>query len=534
MSGRGLLIISGWCLLTAFSALGAMKSTGGPQIPVNFVENRGQTDPRARAIGTGPGFKAWFEDDGVLLEQGGAITQIHFAGANSKPAVALTNPLAASANYLRGKDPADWQTNVPMFGGVNYAGLWPGIGMAFHEDHAKLKIEYTVAPGADIAQIRLHFDGDITLDAEGNLTVRSATGVFREEKPFLYQDTPAGRIAIQGGFVKTASGDVSFAADYDHAQPLIIDPSIQFSGYFGGTSQDNITALAVNSSFNLLAAGWTISPDLPASHGARTAISGGVDAFVASFSPVGGQLLYCTYLGGAGDDRAFGIAVDSSNNTYVTGWSSSVNFPVVGGVQAHLSGARDAFIAKLNPAGSALIYSTYLGGSGVDFANAIAVDSTGQAVIVGDTTSVNLPVTTGVFQRALAGGQDAFVARLAANGASLSFLTYFGGNSTDHGAAVQIDPAGPIVIGGGTSSVNLPVLLAWQSHSGGGQDGFVTKFNSSGTALVFSTYLGGSGGSVGLPEQVTAINIGPSKNIIVAGITSSTNFPVTSAAFNSS
>ena len=248
---------------------------------------------------------------------------------------------------------------------------------------------------------------------------------------------------------------------------------------------------------------------------------------MANFSPVGGQLLYCTYLGGSGDDRAFGVAVDSSGNTYVTGWTSSVNFPVVGGVQSRLGGPRDAFVAKLNPSLSALTYSTYLGGSGVDTGNAIAVDSLGEAVIVGDTTSANLPVTTGVFQRALAGGQDAFVARLAANGASLSFLTYFGGNSADHGAAIQIDPSGPIVIGGGTNSTNLPVLLANQAHSGGGQDGFVTKFNATATALVLSTYLGGSGGSPGFPEEVNAIVIGPSKNIVAAGVTSSMNFPVT-------
>jgi hypothetical protein len=180
----------------------------------------------------------------------------------------------------------------------------------------------------------------------------------------------------------------------------------------------------------------------------------------------------------------------------------------VGGVQSHLSSARNTFVAKLNPSGNTLVYSTYLGGSGVDIGNAIAVDALGEAVIVGDTTSKNLPVTAGVFQRTLAGGQDVFVARLAANGASLSFLTYFGGNSTDHGAAVQIDPTGPIIIGGGTNSTNLPVLQAFQPHSGGGQDGFVAKFNATATGLVFSTYLGGSGGSPGFPEEVNALVLG--------------------------
>jgi hypothetical protein len=498
-------------------------------MPFSFVENRGQSDARVRAIGNGPRFKAWFEDDGVVLQQGAATLHVDFIGSRPHPAITLADPIGAVANYLHGNDPSRWQKDVPMFSTVHYDSVWPGIAMTFRQDKTQVKVEYTLAAGADIGEIRLRFDGEVSIEADGSLLVGSATGEFREAKPDIYQEISSIRSPVSGGFVKTADGLVTFRADYDRSRTLVIDPSIQFSGYFGGTTEDTITAVAVNSNFNIVVAGWTDSIDLPA-NGAYTSDSGGVDAFVANFSPVGGQLVYCTYLGGRGDDRAFGVAVDSSNNTYVTGWVSSTNFPVVGGVQSHLSGARDAFIAKLNPSLNTLIYSTYLGGTGVDVGNAIAVDSLGEAVIVGDTNSSNLPVTAGVFQRSLAGGQDAFVARLAANGASLSFLTYFGGDSTDHGAAVQIDPTGPIVIGGGTYSTNLPVLLPYQPHSGGGQDGFVTKFNSTATGLVLSTYLGGTGGSPGFPEQVNALVIGPSRNIVAAGITSSVNFPTTSAS----
>jgi len=531
MIGRGLLLWSGYWLLGCSASLWAMSPAVSPQMPFSFVENHGQTDPHVRVVGDGPRFRAWFDDNGVLLRQGTGTVRIDFVGAQPQPAITLAEPIGALANYLHGSDPARWQTNLPMFRAVRYDGVWPGVAMTFSEDKNSAKVEYKLAPGTDIAQIRLHFAGEVTIEADGSLTVRSATGQFHEERPFLYQENGHARTPVTGGFVKNADGLVAFTARYDHTRPLVIDPSIQFSGYFGGTSEDTITAVAVSSTFNVIAAGWSLSVDLPASGGAHTLNSGGVDAFVANFSPVGGQLVSCTYLGGSGDDRAFGVALDTSGNTYIAGWSSSNNFPVVDGVQSHLSGARDAFVAKLNPALNTLIYSTYLGGSGVDYANAIAVDSLGEAVIVGDTTSANLPVTTGAFQTKLAGGQDAFVARLAANGAALSFLTYFGGNSTDHGAAVQIDPTGPIVIGGGTSSVNLPVLLASQAHLNGGQDGFVTKFNSTATALVFSTYLGGSGGSPGFPEEVNGLSIGPSRNIVAAGITSSANFPVTSTAY---
>jgi len=520
----------GCWLATGSAALCAISPAASPQMPFAFVENRGQANAQVRATGSGPRFKAWFEDGGVVLQQGEATVRVDFVGANPRPVIALADPIGASANYLHGSDPAHWQTEVPMFGAVRYEGVWPGVAMTFREDKTRVKVEYTLEPGADIGAIRLRFSGDVTIDPDGSLLVRSATGEFREQKPFLYQEVASVRTAVPGGFVKTADGLVTFNADYDHTLPLVIDPSIQFSGFFGGTSEDTITAVAVNASFNVIVAGWTVSVDLPASTGARTSTGGGVDAFVANFSPIGGQLVSCTYLGGSGDDRAFGVAVDTSGNTYVTGWTSSMNFPVVGGVQSHLSGMRDAFVAKLNSSLNTLVYSTYLGGTGVDVGNAIAVDSLGEAVITGDTTSTNLPVTAGVFQRTLAGGQDAFVARLAANGASLSFLTYFGGSGTDHGAAVQIDPSGPIVIGGGTTSINLPVLLAFQAHSGGGQDGFVTKFNSTATALVLSTYLGGSGGSPGFPEEVNGLVIGPSKNIVAAGVTSSQNFPTTAAS----
>jgi hypothetical protein len=521
------------CCLIASSSLisAASPSASSPKLPFSFVENHGQADPRVRAVGSGPSFKAWFEDDGVLLQQGASTVHLGFAGASPQPVITLADPSGAHANYLRGNDPTLWHTDIPMFKAVHYADVWPGVAMLFREDQSHLEVEYDLAAGADIGEIRLRFNGDATVQSDGSLLVRSATGEFREQKPTFYQETSSSHTIVSGAYVRTADGYVTFRADYDHTRPLVIDPTIQFSGFFGGTGQDNITAVAVNSTYNIIVAGWTTALDLPASGGARTYNSGGVDAFVANFSPVNGQLVWCTYLGGYGDDRAFGVATDAANNTYVTGWTSSTNFPVMGGVQSRLDGTRDAFITKLNPAGSAIVYSTFLGGSGVDYANAIAVDALGEAVIVGDTTSTNLPVTSGVVQRTLAGGQDAFVARLSANGASLSFLTYFGGNSTDHGAAVQIDPTGPIVIGGGTNSTNLPVMLPLQPHNGGGQDGFVAKFNATATALVFSTYLGGSGGFPGEPEEVNALIIGPSKNIIAGGITSSINFPVTAGAF---
>ena len=526
---RNVFLAAALWLCTAVIALGGLNPSAAPRMPLFFAANQGQTASRVRAIAQGPGLQAWFEDGGFLLRQRDAVTRVDFEGASGHPVVSFSRPLGASASYLRGTG----RISVPMYSEVRYKGLWPGVETVFREENGGVKSEYSVSPGADVGRIRLHFQGDVEIAPDGSLIVRSQSAEFREAAPVLFEEKSGARTPIAGRFVKIDARTVGFEAAWNHDSALVIDPSIQFSGYFGGTAQDNITAVAVNSAYTVIAAGYTNSVDLPSAAGARPLNAGGVDAFVAAFSPVTGQLLYCTYLGGSGDDRAFGVAVDAANNTYVTGWTSSRNFPVRNPRQALLSGARDAFVTKLDPAGDALVYSTYLGGSGVDFANAIAVDSSNQAVIAGDTTSFNLPVTAGAFQRSSAGGQDTFLARLTADGAGLSFLTYFGGNNTDHASAVAIDPTGPIVIGGGTLSTNLPVMLAAQAHSGGGQDGFVTKFNATGTGLVFSTYLGGSSGSPGLPEQVNGLVIGPSRNPVVAGTTSSMNFPVTGGACQS-
>jgi len=425
---------------------------GSPRIPFAFVENRGQADPRVRYIGTGPEFKAWFEDRGVTLQHGRTAVRIAFEQGSlptrSNPIVA-GDPIGAKANYLRGRDHRHWQTDLPLFGRIHYAGVWPGVELTYRSEQSRLEAEYMIAPGADVDRILLRFDGEAVIQKDGTLRIRTASGDFIETKPVLYQSIQGERKVVGGGFRRLASGLIGYlASEYDHAQPLLIDPSILFSGYFGGSSEDSITAVGIDPLNNVVTAGWTSSSDLPASNGARTRYGGSVDAFVASFLPNGGGLIYCTYLGGSGDDRAFGLALDSIRNVYVTGWTSSTNFPLAGAFQTRLSGTRDAFVTKLNAVGNALIYSTYLGGSGVDAGYAIALDQTNSAVIVGDTTSSNLPVTSGAFQPRSGGGQDAFIAKLPPAGAPLTFLTYLGGSGSEHASSVNGRPFGGITWGG--------------------------------------------------------------------------------------
>jgi hypothetical protein len=297
--------------------------------------------------------------------------------------------------------------------------------------------------------------------------------------------------------------------------------ALVYSTYLGGSSENSGYGIAVDFSGNAYIAGVTSSTDFPTASPLQ-AVSGGAgsfDVFAAKLNPGGSALVYSTYLGGSNDDWGQGIAVDSSGNAYVTGYTYSPNFPTASPLQAVFGGVGDAFVAKLNPAGSALVYSTYLGGSNVDEGYGIAVDSSGNAYITGETESINFP-TASPLQAVFGGVQDAFVAKLNPAGSALVYSTYLGGGGYDAGYGIAVDSAGNAYVVGYTTSTNFPTASPLQPVNGGGADAFVAKLNPSGSALVYSTYLGGSGGEFGL-----GIAVDSSGNAYVTGYTAATNFP---------
>jgi hypothetical protein len=269
---------------------------------------------------------------------------------------------------------------------------------------------------------------------------------------------------------------------------------ISWSTYLGGSGMDAITAIAVDQNGNVYVAGWTASPNFP-TYGPGSGFGGSTDAFVAKWSQGGQVPVYCRYLGGSGYDEAYGISIDSSGNAYVTGVTQSTNFPILNPLQSQLKGYQNAFVTKLDPSGNVL-YSTYLGGNGSDAGNGIAVDASGRAYVVGQTTSSNFPVLS-AFQSVNNGQSDAFVSLLSASGNQLVYSTYIGGSGNDQGQAVAIDSNDNVYITGSTNSANFPIANALQPSSGGGGDAFVAKINSNGQTLVYSTYLGGNGADTG-------------------------------------
>src|SRR5581483_7341126 len=411
-----------------------------------------------------------------------------------------------------------WQRGAPVYGELVYPHLYSGVDLVYDGSSGRLKSEFRVAAGADPNCIRMQYSGveGVKIDRDGGLVLRTRRGTLREQAPELFQRIGGKKAPVSGSFRILADGSVGFqVGDYDRDRELIIDPVIACSTYVGGSGMDSITGVAVDAAGNVYVAGWTDSGDLPL----RNAVwprSGNVDAFVAKWSNKGATLEYCTYLGGAGDDRAFGIAVDGSGSAYVTGWTTSRNFPILWPLQAGLAGTKDAFVTRLNASGQ-LVYSTYLGGTGTETGNAIAVDSAGNATVVGDTDSVNFP-RQNAFQSSKRGQGDVFVTRLNAPGNTLLFSTYLGGSGDDHGKSVALDSSGYVYITGSTASLDFPVLNAFRSASGGNQDAFITKLSGSGNAIAYSTYLGGSGGTSSYPETGAGITVDASGNAFVVKV----------------
>ena len=491
-----------------------------PLIPVMFLKL-----PDGRYATQIPEMGIEFDSGGRLLFQarGEAAFQLRFDGARSEAQPEGLEPLPARITVLGGNNPSAWLPALPAFGAVRYRGLYPGIDMVYRAA-SRIKSEFVVAPGADPSRIRMRFSAgqSLSVEKDGSLRVKSAGGELRDERLEVFQVIAGRKVKVPARFSVPESQVAGFELGaFDGAAELVIDPVISYSSYLGGSRIDQITAVAIDAAGAAFVSGWTDSQNFPVLSSIRV-FSGSVEAFVAKIGP-SGALEWATFIGGSGDDRALGVAVDPSGNSFVVGYTTSTNFPAVSPLQATKSGGRDVFVTKLNPAGSAIVYSTYWGGSGNEQANGIAVDVYGQPYVVGDTDSANFP-TKFPWRSSLSGLRDAFHFKIGVNG-TMSYSTYVGGSGDDRGMTVAITDTLTPYIAGCTSSNNFPTANALQPNNAGGQDAFVIRFNTDADNVIFSTYLGGNGGAVGQPECANSITVDSFNNVYVAGVTSSTNFP---------
>ncbi|WP_432661809.1 SBBP repeat-containing protein [Wukongibacter baidiensis] len=525
------------------------------KMPMMFITNAGQIDHKVKYYAKGGNYGFYFTKEEVVLsfvkrtsreifdnsaskgdiskeeeKEIGVALSMQFIGAN--PDVKIEGQIRGSGrvNYIKGNDPEKWYTDLLTYEKVVYKELWQGIDLVFYGAKGQLKYEFVVQPGADSQDIKLSYKGaeDISLDEKGNLLIKNDLGVLIDERPVSYQEIEGRNVTLDSSFVvkKHENGESFYSFEvekgYNPDYPIIIDPGLIYSTYLGGIGSDNGIAIAVDNTGSAYVTGLTSSLDFPLMNPIQPVFGGVSDAFVTKVNPAGTALIYSTYLGGSDTDVGFGIAVDNTGSAYVTGQTSSLNFPLMNPIQPVFGGLSDAFVTKVNPAGTALIFSTYLGGSDTDVGFGIAVDNTGSAYVTGQTFSANFPLMNPI-QPVFGGSADAFVTKINPAGTALIFSTYLGGSSGDAGRGIAVDNTGSAHVTGFTNSLNFPLMNPIQPvFGGGGADAFVTKVNPAGTALIYSTYLGGNG-VFDIGRSIAVDNTG---SAYVTGSTSSLNFPL--------
>ena len=426
-------------------------------LPLAFEENQGQTDPQVKYMARGSGYNVFLTaHDAVFAlhssqsREGSATPtanqttkdrtaaiRLHLVGGNSQSTISAASQLPGHSNYFIGNDQSRWHAGVPQYARVSYRDAYPGVNMAYYGVQKQLEFDFIVAAGASPDPIRIGVTGAnrISTDEQGNLMLASSAGNVLLHKPVAYQQNDGVRHSVDARFVLQSRNQVSFElGNYDRSRELVIDPSVTYATYLGGTAEDDGNAIAVDGSGNAYVTGQTQSNPFPGTAGGY---GGGFDVFVTKISANGSTLDYSTYVGGAGNDSGNAIAVNGSGDAIVAGGTGSNNFPFTAGVlQKTFGGGNfDAFVFGLSSNGS-LVYSTFLGGAGDDIANGLALDTTGNTYIVGSTTSTNFPPLVNSISGETAGG---FAMELNSSASALVYSTYIGAGGNDFASAVAVD-----------------------------------------------------------------------------------------------
>jgi hypothetical protein len=519
----GLLVCGSLLLAAGAEARAADKSvlmgshdTSGQytQLPMLFERNRGQTHEQVRFLARGMGYSLFLtpseavfllrraspaagdHSEGQQARAGdrpdAAVIRMSLHAANPSPVLEGGEPRAGLSHYFRGADPSKWQHNVEQYAKVHYRNVYPGVDLVYYGNQQQLEYDFVVEPGHDPDQIAIDFDGvqSMRITEAGELVLKTPVGEVIQHKPVVYQQVDGTRRPVEGRYRVLGGQRVGFEVGrYDESVALVIDPVLAYSTYLGGSGDEHIAAVAVDVQGNVYVTGASASVDFPSS-GAFSADGAVDDVFVTKFNPHGNGVIYSAYLGGSGGDAGRGIAVAAQGDVYLTGITSSLDFPTASAARPGLGGGTDGFVARLNPAGNGLVFSTYLGGSLDDNSKALAVDGAGAVYVAGHTNSSDFPVAT-AFQSSLKGLEDGFVTKLDANGA-LRYSTYLGGSAFDTLNGIDVSGAGIAYVTGATSSTDLTMVDAVQPALSGGIDVVVAKVGAGGDVLQFSTYFGGS------------------------------------------
>jgi hypothetical protein len=517
--------------------------------PLSFEPNRGQADEQVDFLAHGSAYNLFLSHgDAVMVFQRGATgVRMKPVGANySAPPDALDQQPSKS-NYFIGNVPGSWHTGIPNYSQIRYRNVYPGVDLVYHGDQGRLEYDFVVTSGADPRRILIDFRGatKLKVDRSGNLVAHTSAGDLRWRKPIAYQRISGNRRFVACAYTRKGDHRLGFAlAAYDRTEPLVIDPVLEYSTYLGGSGGDVGLAIAVDSSGDAYATGSTGSTDFPVKNAFQNSWNGSFNGtpnvFVTKFDVLG-NLVYSTYLGGSGapappfyGDVGNGIAVDPHGNAYITGSTGSFDFPTKNAFQPGLGchtvfcSSLNAFVTKLNANGNGIVFSTYLGGTGnsqigpIEAGRGIALDTHGNVYVTGSATSFDFPLKN-AFQSTPGG---IFVTKFNAAGTALVYSTYLG-VGRDSGNGIAVDSSGNAYVTGHTDDPDFPTRNAFQEkRKSYGGNAFLTKFDAAGTALVYSTYLGGSGSG---GDSGNGIAVDSEGHAFVTGVTHSTDFPLKNA-----
>jgi hypothetical protein len=513
------------------------------KFPMSFIQNEGQLDQDVAYYVQAPGTNFYFTPKGHILQlNSGKGKEIRSHSIKIEMIDAATERVESQqlasglVSYFKGGK-NEWRTGVPIHNKIGYVAPWPGIDLSYDGSGGKLESIYTIAAFADPTRIKLRYSGQDSLkvDDNGNLVYGTSLGEVTETAPVAWQEINGNQLFVKTSFRVLNTDTVTFEIGaYDTSHELLIDPTLLYASYIGGSGDDRGHDVALDSSGNIYITGYTASTNLPVTVGPDTTQNGDYDAYVAKLNPAGTTLLYMGYIGGTGYDGAYSIAVDSSGNAYVAGdTTSSSGFPVTVGPDTSFNGGTyDGFVAKVNSSGTALTYAGFIGGSESDSALSIAVDNTGNAYVAGTTSStqsstIPFPVTVGPDLTYNGGGSDAFVAKVNSSGSALSYAGYIGGTATDEGYGIALDGSGKAYVCGrtdSTESAGFPVTVGPDlTFNLPNTDAFVARLNTSGTSLEYCGYIGGDN-----TDNALAIAVDNAGSAYVTGRTSSsgTSFPV--------
>lgn len=530
--------------LAAFALASAAGFAAPVTVPVFFEPNLGQAPAGVRFVSRASGLTAYVSENGVGFaisrrtnapQPGGrrrhpvmeeSAVRMVIDGARDNATAEGLDRLGGVSHYFPSQDRRTWRTRVPHFARMKVAAVYPGIDLVVYSLDGQIEYDFVVAPGADPASIRLRYEGasHMRLSDAGDLVLSTALGDLRQIRPRVYQEIAGRRIEVESRY-RISHGRLGFElARYDRTKPVVIDPVIVWSSFLGGGAADSAAGVTVDAQGNSYVAGFTRSANFPVRVPVQGVLLGSVTAFAAKINAGGSAIEWATYIGT--DSQATGIAVDSSGNAHVAGTVAGA-FPVLNPYQGLRGGGTDGFIAKLSPSGSALIYSSYLGGTDEDTPSGVALDAAGNAYVGGITDSVDFPVLN-AYQRQ--GAPAAFVTKFLAAGSQIGYSTkLLYPDALYSNVAVGADQAGGAYLAG-RSSASIPTTASsYQQNVAGGTDAFLVKFNphSTGNLTVgYATYLGGAG-----EDYATAVSIaGSGESILVAGNTTSANFPLRLAA----